>query len=147
MASIPSLEELKKMRTPVRNVNKENQDQLSGLDRLAMWITSHVGTMGFFILIFIWTAFWLSWNNLAPQSLRFDPAPAFVLWLFISNMIQIFLMPLLMVGQNLQARHSEGRSQADYETDVKAEREMEAMLQHLESLEAAVARLEGKEHA
>ena len=42
----------------------------------------------------------------APTDLRFDPYPAFVLWLFISNMIQIFLMPLLMVGQNLQAKRA-----------------------------------------
>ena len=53
-------------------------------------------------------------------------------------------MPLLMVGQNLQARHTEIRSEADFETNLKAERETEAILQHLESLEAAVARLEKK---
>ena len=65
--------------------------------------------------------------------LRFDPFPAFVLWLFISNMIQIFLMPLIMVGQNLQSRHSEARAESDYEVNVKAEREIEAILLHLET--------------
>ncbi len=40
----------------------------------------------------------------APKSLRFDPYPGFVLWLFISNMIQLFLMPLLLIGQNLLGR-------------------------------------------
>jgi hypothetical protein len=34
----------------------------------------------------------------------FDPFPAFVAYLLISNVIQIFLMPLIMVGQNLQGR-------------------------------------------
>jgi uncharacterized membrane protein len=56
-----------------------------------------------------------------------------VLWLFISNMIQIFLMPLIMVGQNLQSRHSDARAESDYEVNVKAEREIEAILLHLES--------------
>jgi hypothetical protein len=39
------------------------------------------------------------WNLLAPKDLQFDPAPAFVFWLFISNVIQLLLMPLIMVGQ------------------------------------------------
>jgi len=47
-------------------------------------------------------------------------------------MIQILLMPLIMVGQNLQGNHAELRAESDYEVNVKAEREIEAMLQHLE---------------
>ena len=64
--------------------------------------------------------------------MRFDPFPAFVLWLFISNMLQIFLMPLIMIGQNLQGSHAEVRAESDYEVNVKAEREIEAILLHLE---------------
>ena len=103
------------------------------LRNLAVWITGHVGTMGFFLIIFIWTVGWLSWNILAPMGLKFDPYPAFVLWLFISNMIQIFLMPLIMIGQNLQGRHAEARAEADFEVNTKAEREIETILQHLEN--------------
>ena len=64
--------------------------------------------------------------------LRFDPFPTFVLWLFISNMLQIFLMPLLMIGQNLQGRHSEARAENDFNVNVKAEKEIEVILEHLE---------------
>ena len=129
----PRLEELKNLRKPVRNVNIEHKEQLTGLEKLAMWITDHVGTMEFFFAIFCWTAAWLGWNTLGPRALRFDPFPAFVLWLFISNMIQIFLMPLIMVGQNLQGRHSEARAENDYEVNEKAEREIETILMHLEA--------------
>ncbi|NCO66836.1 MAG: hypothetical protein COW32_02215 [Candidatus Aquicultor secundus] len=132
----PSLAELKKMRTPVRNVNAEHKESLSKLDRLALWITNHIGTMGFFIVIFTWTIFWLLWNSLGPRDMRFDPFPAFVLWLFISNMIQIFLMPLIMIGQNLEGRHTELRAESDFEINVKAEREIEAILLHLENQSA-----------
>jgi uncharacterized membrane protein len=89
--------------------------------------------MGFFFVIFLWTVCWLSWNSLAPEGSRFDPYPAFVLWLFISNMIQIFLMPLIMIGQNLEANHSEIRAQADFEVNTKAELEIETILMHLEN--------------
>ena len=127
------LEELKRLRKPVRNANIEHRRHLSRLERVAIWITAHVGTMGFFLIIFGWTVLWLSWNMFAPKHWRFDPFPAFVFWLFISNMIQIFLMPLIMIGQNLQGRHAEARAEADFEVNTKAEREIETILLHLEN--------------
>ena len=129
----PSLKELKALRRPVQNVNVIHAETLGPLERLATWITDHVGSMGFFMIIFTWTMLWLGWNAFGPKQDRFDPYPAFVLWLFISNMIQIFLMPLIMVGQNLQSRHSDARAESDYEVNVKAEREIEAILLHLET--------------
>jgi uncharacterized membrane protein len=135
------LDELKKLRTPLRNVNIELKESLTYLERIALWITERIGTMGFFFIIFIWTIFWLSWNTFAPVELRFDPLPAFVLWLFISNMIQILLMPLIMVGQNLQGRHAEKRANADYEVNIQSGREIETILLHLENLNEKVEKL------
>lgn len=131
-AKPPSLEEVKQRRKPVRNVNEEHVRQLSRMERLALAVTERVGTMGFFFLIATWTALWLGWNILAPKPLRFDPPTAFVLWLFISNLIQILLMPLLMVGQNVLSRHAELRAETDYEVNLKTEHEVEVVLQHLE---------------
>ena len=128
-----TLKEIKSLRKPLRNINTEHKENLSSLEKLAVWITDRVGTMGFFFIIFLWTAFWLNWNIFAPESWKFDPYPAFVLWLFISNMIQIFLMPLIMVGQNLQGRHAEARAEADFEVNRVAEKEVEAILIHLEN--------------
>ena len=129
----PPLAELRSLGRPIRNVNIEHRENLSRLERAALIVTERIGTMGFFLVIVSWTVIWLGWNILAPFELRFDPFPAFVLWLFISNMIQIFLMPLLMVGQNLQGKHSEARAEADFEVNVRAEREIETILQHLEN--------------
>jgi len=56
----------------------------------------------------------------------------FVLWLFISNLIQIMLMPLIMLGQNIQGQHAEARAEYDLEVNVKAEKEVETILYHLE---------------
>ena len=130
---IPSLRELREMRKPIRNIKIEQKNKLSGLEKFALWITEHIGTMGFFLLIFSWTLLWLLWNVFAPRALQFDPFPAFVLWLFISNMIQLFFLPLILIGQNLEGRHSEARAEADYEINTKAEREIEAVLMHLEN--------------
>ncbi len=117
---------------PPSNVNEMHEKTLSGMERLAIFVTDKIGTMGFFFIILVWTVLWLGWNFLAPGGLRFDPYPAFVLWLFISNLIQILLMPLIMVGQNLQGRHAELRAESDYQVNLKAEMEVETILTHLE---------------
>ena len=128
-----TLQELKALRSPIRNVNIEHREKLSRLERIAVFVTEHVGTMGFFLIILAWTVLWIGWNSFVSTPYRFDPYPAFVFWLFISNMIQIFLMPLIMVGQNLQGKHSETRAEADFEVNKKAELEIETVLQHLEN--------------
>lgn len=136
-----TLAELRKSRKPPRDINKEQKDKLKPLDRLALWITTRVGTMGFFLIIFGWTVSWLSFNLLAPKSLRFDPAMGFVLYLFISNVIQILLMPLIMVGQNVQGAHADARAEHDLEVNIKAEKEVEAILEHLEYQNALIVRM------
>lgn len=108
----------------IRNANHIYQSVLKQSEKFAIWSTERVGTINFFFLIFFWTACWLGWNMFAPAAYRFDPYPAFVLWLFISNMVQIFLMPLIMVGQNLQGKHAEIRAENDYEVNLKAEKEI-----------------------
>src|SRR6202022_893470 len=118
---VETLAQIRREQHEVQNTNKIHRKGLSLLERMGLLVTDKVGTMGFFFIILAWTVLWLGWNIFAPQQLRFDPYPAFVLWLFISNLIQIHLMPLIMVGQNIQAKHAELRAQHDYETDKKAE--------------------------
>lgn len=139
-----SLEELKKLREPIINTYSSHRERMSHLDKLALWVTNKIGTMGFFFIIVTWTLCWLVWNTLGPVNLQFDPFPAFVMWLFISNMIQIMLMPLIMIGQNLQSKHSEIRAEHEYHTSLKSEREIEAILMHLENQNKILAGLSSK---
>lgn len=129
---IPSVQELKRKRQQILKNMEQEEKKTSILGSIAIWITEHVGSMGFFVIIFIWTVSWLNWNIFAPKTLRFDPYPGFVLWLFISNMIQLFLMPLIMLGQNIQARHSDLRAEADLDINMQAALENETILLHLE---------------
>jgi CRP-like cAMP-binding protein len=120
-----------------RNANVVHEQSLSALDRLAIAITDKVGSIGFFLIIAGWTVLWTGYNILASEvpALHwpaFDPFPAFVAYLLISNVIQILLMPLIMVGQNIQGRHSETRAELDFEVNQKAEKEVMATLLHLE---------------
>ena len=79
------------------------------------------------------------------KELRFDPYPGFVLWLFISNMIQLFLMPLIMIGQNLQGRGAEERAKNDYKVNLKAEKEIKEMKTQLAEILARLEELKARE--
>jgi len=127
--------------TTLKSVNIRHRESFTRLERFAVWITNHIGTMGFFFIILIWTVLWLLWNVSAPLELRFDVVPAFVLWLFISNMIQLFFLPLIMVGQNLQNRHAELRAENDFEVNLKSEREIEAVLSQLEKQSEQISKI------
>lgn len=129
----PTLAELRVYRKSMRHTKVERQEGFSPLERLAVKITDGVGSIGFFFILALWTLSWLIWNLLGPLEWRFDPAPAFVIWLFTSNIIQLILLPLIMVGQNLEARFSEQRAQADLEINQKAEGEIEVIIAHLEN--------------
>lgn len=89
--------------------------------------------MGFFFILALWTLGWLFWNLYGPLEWRFDPAPAFVIWLFTSNIIQLVLLPLIMVGQNLEGKFAERRAEADFEINQKTEHEVEIIIAHLEN--------------
>jgi uncharacterized membrane protein len=136
---------------PTRNVNVELERSLSPTDRLAVWVTDRVGSMAFFFVVGVWTILWLGWNTVGPDQLRFDPAPTFAVWLFVSNLLQLHLMPLIMVGQNLQDRYGELVASADFNISQRTEAEVEAILQHLTNQNTVMLeilrRVEGLENA
>jgi len=123
--------------SPVKNANEVHKKEMTPLDKFAVKMTEKVGSMGFFFIILGWTIIWCGYNILASEVpalhwKSFDPFPAFVAYLLMSNVIQILFMPLIMVGQNLQGRHSEIRAEMDFEINKKAEQEVLIILRNLE---------------
>ena len=139
--NVQSITELRKAHEPIHNVNVRHRENLTKLEKLALFITRRVGTMGFFLIILGWSILWLSWNVLGPLEFRFDPFPGFVLWIFISNIIQLHLLPLIMIGQNIQSRHSEYRAEMEFRTSVKSEKEIETILMHLENQQEMITEI------
>lgn len=122
--------------TPVdhtSNANDVHEQVLRPDERIGLWITKRVGTMGFFALLATWIIIWVTWN-LGPWP-HFDPGPAFVILLLGSNFIQLLLMPLIMVGQNVQGRHQEIQSDVDHATLGYIKQINETQLQILEQLQ------------
>jgi uncharacterized membrane protein len=136
-----SVSELKSLRKPIRNTNIEHQAKMTPTEKMALWVTIHIGSMGFFFFILLFNAAWMLWNALAPVEVRFDTAWEFLVLLFINNILQILFMPLIMVGQNLQNRHAEHRAEMEFEVNIKAEREIENVLLHLEQQNELITKL------
>jgi uncharacterized membrane protein len=112
----------------IRNVNKEHKDSLSVLDKVAIFITKIVGTM--------WCA--IAFTILAlislPQAIHGGTATT-ISWI-AQTFLQLVLLSIIMVGQNLQSRHSELRADADYETNVEAKKDIENLTKKLDSIES-----------
>ena len=101
--------------------------------RIAQRVTAAVGTMYAFYLFAAVMGGWILWQG-AIASKPFDPFP-FAFLLFLGNIVQLLLMPLIMVGQNVQAAHADARAESDFEVNVKAETEIEKVLAALQALD------------
>jgi uncharacterized membrane protein len=112
---------MRKKFSPVRNVNKISKDGLSFTDRIAVAATGVVGTMGFFFFCIIMVTLPLIYRDTMP-----------VIQYISSRYLQLIFQPLIMVGQNLQSKHSELRAENDYQINLKAEHEIEVLYKHLE---------------
>ncbi len=118
---ITTLTELREDFAPIKNPNTVHRSHMSKLDEVALSVTNKVGSMGFFFACVI----------LVTIPLIFTQAISVIQYIS-SGILQLILLPLIMVGQNLQGRHAELRAQNDFDTNVKAEKEIETILLHLE---------------
>jgi len=111
----------------IQNTNEIYNNKLSKTDKIALFITKRIGTMGFFygctVLVTIPILF---------------PTTLPIIQYISAGFLQLLFLPLILIGQNLQGRHTELRAQHDYETNIKSEKEIEAILLHLEKQDATM---------
>jgi len=125
------IEPIKHKRNKPENPNVIHKTRLNFQDRLASWITAGIGTMYAVYFFAAFLAGWMIWQTYFSNR-PFDPFP-FVFLLFIGNVIQLLLMPLIMVGQNIQGRHSEIRAEEEYKTTITSYKDIEHILSHLDA--------------
>ena len=119
-----SLEELKKLNKVV-NPNVKHREKLTRSDKVAIFITKIVGTT--------WCA--VAFGILALLALpdAIKGGMASVIFWATQTFLQLVLLSIILVGQNLQSRHSEDRAEANFNVNLKAELETETILAHLEN--------------
>lgn len=121
-----------------QNVNKQHKKQLGLQDRLALIITSAVGTMYAVYFFAVMLAGWMLWQGAVAKH-PFDPYP-FAFLLFIGNIVQLLLMPLIMVGQNIQGQHTELRADEEYKTTTTSFHDLEQIMAHLDAQDKELLR-------
>ena len=121
-----------------KNPHLQVASAMSRQDRIALAVTGAVGTM---YAVYIFATFMAGWMLLQGVlgNAAFDPYP-FAFLLFLGNIVQLLLMPLIMVGQNLQTRHSEARAEEEYRTVGKIFHDNETALAHLDAQDRELLR-------
>lgn len=104
----------------MKNANKEREDSLTTGEKVAKFITNKVGTIGCAI-IFAIIAF-ISF----PSVIASGNALIIVGWL-AQTFLQLVLLPIIIVGQNVQSKHSEYLAEATYANDVEMHGELDEM--------------------
>lgn len=122
----PWIEERKK--TGV-HLTKNVQLGLNG--RLAVFITNKFGSMGTFYFLVAWMFGWMILATLGLGIFQKDPYP-FTFLLFLSNLVQLFALPILAVGQQVLSRASDKQAEQtfkDAETILELQDEVHRLIE------------------
>ncbi len=122
-----------------RNVLEEAEERLTFGQRIADKVATFGGSWPF-IFIFLTIMFvWMGINVVALA--RFDPYPFILLNLVLSTVAAI-QAPIIMMSQNRQSSKDKLLAENDYQVNMKAEMEIEAMLRNQAELIARISLIE-----
>ena len=120
--------------------HQRHQAELTFGQRVADSTARVLGSWPFIIGQTVFVALWIALNVVAWVR-RWDPYP-FILLNLMFSVQAAYAGPVLMMSQNRQAERDRFQAQSDFDTNVKAEREIEDMQVHLERIEKTLARIE-----
>ncbi|MEO5817277.1 MAG: DUF1003 domain-containing protein [Gemmatimonadaceae bacterium] len=126
-----------------RNLNEEEDEQMTFGERIADRVASFGGSWTFLIIFGTFLLLWVALNSIVLLRKPFDPYPYILLNLFLS-MTAAVQAPVIMMSQNRQNIKDRLRADLDYQVNLKSELEVAQLhrkLDHLtERFEAATAR-------
>lgn len=117
-----------------RNVNDVHAERLSTNDRIAVWISKNVGTM---ICAYMFAAIGI--GSLV-GALTNNATLALLCGSLSSYFLQLVLLPIIMVGQNVQGRHAELQAEEAFKTTMSTYHDIEQIMQHLSAQDAELLR-------
>lgn len=104
-------------------------------DHLADKIASFIGSWKFVIIQSTIFAIWVVVNSLyLLDAIRFDPYP-FILFNLFMSAEAAYSSPLILMSQNRQAIRDRHQAEVDYQTNVEAKQEIEALQKDLARIE------------
>ena len=125
------------MRTRVaRNLNEEMEENETLGQKAADAVARFGGSWGFVIAFGVVLLIYVTINSTIRE--RWDPYPFILLNLFLS-MLAAIQAPVIMMSQNRQDTKDRVRSELDYRVNLKAEVEIEELLQKVGKIEEMLA--------
>ena len=118
-------------------------ERLTFGQRLADRVAAVGGSWGFIIGFGVFLGAWAILNTVILAAHAFDPFPFIFLNLMLS-MLAALQAPVIMMSQNRQAAKDRFEARLDYETNQRAETQIEALHDKIDTLREEVARLAGQ---
>jgi len=128
---------LPRLHKPV-NVNEKHAQSLAVNDRIALTVTNAMGTMWALYFMAAFMLIWCVWQYFMRDK-AFDPYP-YAFLLFLGNIVQLLLMPLIMVGQSILSKHAEMRADEQYKTTLTSYQDLEHIMEHLDAQDKELIR-------
>jgi uncharacterized membrane protein len=128
---------------PPRDPNILFAERLTMGERLADRVASVGGSWGFIIAFGLFLAAWAIVNMLLLGARAFDPFPFIFLNLMLS-MLAALQAPIIMMSQNRQAAKDRLEVRLDYETNLRAEAQIEGLHEKIELLQTQIELLVGE---
>src|SRR3954451_1353719 len=104
-----------------------------------------MGTARFLIYMTLFVLFWIIWNVLAPDDLKFDAYPFIFLTLILSLQAS-YAAPLILLAQNRQEARDRVVGEQDRQADARAHADMEFLAREVASLRMAVGEVATRDY-
>jgi uncharacterized membrane protein len=121
------------MTTTKKNWLEKHQESLTFGNRIADSVAKGMGSWRFIIIQTIFVIVWMALNVIG-FFYQWDAYPFILLNLLFSTQAA-YAAPIIMMSQNRQSLRDRVQAQADYETNLEAKREIEALAKKLNSIE------------
>lgn len=130
-----------------KNWHQKHKDQLGASQRIADGVANLIGSWRFIIIQSLIVLAWVVLNLVAFVE-HWDPYPFILLNLLFSTQAA-YAAPIIMMAQNRQAERDRHQAEADYETNLRAKKEIEDVQKQLarieiEKLDKIIQRLNSK---
>ena len=104
-----------------------------------------LGTARFLVYMSVFVLCWISWNTLAPDSMRWDHDPFIFLTLLLSLQAS-YAAPLILLAQNRQADRDRIQGNEDRERDERNIADTEYLARELASLRTAIGEVTTRDY-
>ena len=124
---------------PIKNVHAVFETQSTFGQRAADKVAAVAGSWPFIIIQSTLLVAWVALNVTAAIK-HWDPYP-FILMNLVLSLQAAYAAPVIMMSQNRQAARDRIEAHNDYEINLKAELEVQTILEHLEAQNAALTEI------